>query len=84
MKNKFFCQNCQTTFEAKGKKLEYQDPLYGHCWRRAAKCPTCGEECNQYYQKKSSSKKKVDFDSYVNDLRNRGGGGCNPGGGCCG
>lgn len=82
MKSKFYCQNCQSIFETEGRKIEYQDSIYGHCWRRVANCPTCNIECGEHSQK-SSSKKSVDFDSYVNDLRNRGGG-CNPGGGCCG
>ena len=83
MKNKFYCQKCKSIFEAEGKKIEYQDPIYEHCCRRVANCPTCNAECSEYTQK-SSSKKGLISISYVNDLRNRGGGGCNPGGGCCG
>lgn len=35
------------------------------------------------YQQKSSAKKNVDFNNYVNDLKNQGSG-CNCGSGCCG
>lgn len=84
MKNKFYCQKCQAIFEAEGKKVEYQDPIYGHCWKRVANCPACGAECSEHTPKGSQSKKNVDFDNYVNDLRNRGGGGCCGGSGCCG
>ena len=82
MKNNFRCQDCQKIFKAVGKRVKYRDPFFGICWERIAKCPVCDSECREYRQK-SSSKKKVDFDSYVNNLKNRGGGGCNPGGGCC-
>lgn len=82
MKNKFYCQFCQSIFESEGKKLEYEDGIYGYCWKRVANCPTCGTECDEY-SPKSTSKKSAEFDSYVNDLKNRGGGCCG-GNGCCG
>lgn len=82
MKNKYFCQKCQKAFEAEGIKQEYTSPIYGPCWKRIAVCPDCGVECDEF-RKKSSSKKNFDFDSYVSRLRNQGGG-CIPGGGCCG
>lgn len=82
MKNKFFCQKCQVIFEAEGMKKEYEDHIYGQCWKRIASCPACDAECEEYRQK-NSPKKNVDFDSYVKDLRNRGGGGCSPESGCC-
>lgn len=81
--NKFKCDSCQKIFEAAGIKKEYKNPIYGPCWKRVANCPDCGIECDEFRQK-SSSKKSFDFNNYVNDLRSRGAGGCNPGGGCCG
>jgi hypothetical protein len=84
MKNKFYCQNCIIFFEAEGGKIEFQDPIYGRCWKRVAPCPTCNKECNEQNQKSTSSKKSVDFDTYVSELKNRNSGGCCGGGGCCG
>lgn len=81
--NKFYCSGCQNIFEAEGRKIEYTNPVYGPCWERKATCPKCGNECDEYRQK-SLSKKNFNFDSYVNDLKNRGSGGCCSGGGCCG
>ena len=80
--NKFFCQSCQLEFEAEGKKLEYQDRLYGPCWKRVANCPTCDKECDEL-KPTSSSKSNEEFDTYVQELQKRNGGCCG-GGGCCG
>lgn len=83
MKSKFYCQNCQKSFEAEGKKVDYFNPIYGPCWKRKALCLTCGNECDEHTQI-NSSKKNIDFDNYVNELRNKSGGGGCCGGGCCG
>lgn len=83
MKNKFYCQNCKAEFEADGKQIDYKHPIYGPCWKRVAGCPICNTQSDEYKQKKSL-KNHTDFDNFVSDLRNRGGRGCNPGGGCCG
>lgn len=86
MKNKFYCTQCKTIFETEGYKKEWEDKIYGHCWKRLAKCPTCKAVCDEFWQKNNTSSKKnnFDFDSYVESLKNKGGGGCSPGGGCCG
>lgn len=81
--NKFYCQKCQKAFDAEGVKHEYNSPIYGPCWKRMAACPNCGLESDELNQTKSAGKKSFDFDDYVNNLRNQGGG-CSPGGGCCG
>lgn len=81
--DKFYCQKCQKVFEAEGVKREYSSPIYGPCWKWIAKCPDCDRECDEFRQTGSSRKKNFDFDSYVANLRNRGGG-CGPGSGCCG
>ena len=47
--------------------------------QETAKCPWCGLE----YAKQDTQNQNPDFDSYVNSLKNRGGG-CNSGSGCCG
>jgi hypothetical protein len=54
---KFQCSKCQKIFEAEGKKKEWQDPIYGHCWKRIAKCPVCGNESEEYWPKRSLRKK---------------------------
>ncbi|MCM8815697.1 MAG: hypothetical protein NC931_06955 [Candidatus Omnitrophica bacterium] len=79
--NKFFCNKCQKTFEDDGKKQEYTSPIYGPCWKRVARCPDCGAECDEFRQKSSGKKTDFDFDSYVENLRSRGG--CCRSGGCC-
>jgi hypothetical protein len=81
--SKFYCSVCQKSFESQGIKREWKDHIYGPCKKLIATCPTCKTECDEFRQK-SSSKKGFDFDSYVSNLRNQGGGRCNPGGGCCG
>ena len=81
--DKFYCQNCQKVFKAQGIKQDYTSPIYGPCWKRIAKCPDCGAECDEFRQTISTKKKSFNFDSYVKELRSRGGG-CNPNQGCCG
>jgi len=81
--DKFYCEKCKKVFEAQGIKEEYTSPIYGPCWKRVSQCPDCGSKCDEYRQVTSAKKGSFDFDSYVESLRNRGGG-CNPGGGCCG
>lgn len=75
------CKACDETFETEGDIWEYTDPIYGPCWKRVARCPSCGAECDEEVHKRRS--KGFDFDSYVEDLRSQGGS-CMPGGGCCG
>ena len=59
MKEKFWCASCKNIFEAKGKKKEWNDPIYGPCMKFTAFCPKCETECNEYRdtnaQKKQSS-----------------------------
>lgn len=78
MKNKFYCQNCDYFFEEEGEKIEYQDKIYGHCWKRIAYCPKCKTQCDQYQPK--TSPKKTKSPEFGSD----GGCGCGFGGGCCG
>jgi len=54
---KFYCPKCKKIFEAEGKKKEWQDPIYGHCWKRTAKCPVCGTESDEYRPTGPSTKK---------------------------
>lgn len=42
------------------------------------KCPNCGLVCDE-----NSSTDNLNFDKYVEELKNRGGG-CGPNSGCCG
>ncbi len=83
IKSKFYCEPCEFKFEDEGFKKEWQDKMYGPCWKRLAYCPKCHKPVDELYSKSSSSK-SADFDSYVDSLKKNGGGGCNPGGGCCG
>ena len=59
MKEKFWCASCKKIFEAKGKKKEWKDPIYGPCLKFIAACPECKVECDEYRdpnaQKKSSA-----------------------------
>ena len=48
MKEKFWCTSCKKIFEAKGKKKEWNDPIYGPCLKFVAACPSCKEECGEY------------------------------------
>ncbi len=57
--DKFYCSNCKKIFEAEGEKKEWQDSIYGYCWKIVAKCPTCGRECDEYRPSFSSKKKEV-------------------------
>ena len=57
--DKFYCQKCKKIFIAKGQKKEWQDPIYGRCWKYEAKCPDCGGKCSPYYPER----KKVKTDS---------------------
>jgi len=54
--DKFYCQKCQKTFEARGEKREWQSSLYGVCWKKVAKCPFCGSEAEEI---KKITKSKV-------------------------
>lgn len=45
---KFKCYNCAIVFEAKGKKKEYIDPVYGACSKWVAKCPECKQDASDY------------------------------------
>ena len=59
MKEKYWCASCKKIFEAKGKKKEWKDPIYGPCLKFVAKCPLCKTECDEYRdpnaQKKQAS-----------------------------
>jgi hypothetical protein len=55
--DKFYCPKCDKIFEAEGKKKEWQDSIYGYCWKRTAKCPICGTECEEYRPSGPSTKK---------------------------
>ncbi len=55
-----------------------QTSFYSIGSENTAKCPNCSLECS-----KQDTNQNVDFDSYVNSLKNRGGG-CDSGSGCCG
>lgn len=59
MKEKFWCALCKKIFEARGKKKEWKDPIYGPCLKYVASCPTCKAECDEYRdpnaQRKSAS-----------------------------
>jgi hypothetical protein len=48
MKEKFWCASCKKIFEAKGKKKEWNDPIYGPCMKFIAACPACKTECGEY------------------------------------
>ncbi|MFW5707232.1 MAG: hypothetical protein ACOCX0_01505 [Bacteroidota bacterium] len=44
----FFCAACSLTFEdSQGLKKEYQDYIYGPCWKYIAYCPQCQQECSE-------------------------------------
>ncbi len=81
MNSKFYCPNCKLEFEADGKKVEYQDRVYGPCWKRVANCPACHQESNEKSSLGDSSK---NFDELVESLNSQSRGGCCGGGGCCG
>ena len=53
---KFYCPKCDEIFDAEGKKKEWQDSIYGYCWKLVAKCPDCGAECEEWRPKGSSGK----------------------------
>ena len=54
---KFYCPKCKRVFEAGGEKKKWQDPIYGPCWKRTAKCPVCKAESDKYRPVSSSTKK---------------------------
>jgi len=81
--NQFYCKTGKNIFEAVGVKEKYTSVIYGPCWKFVAPCPDCGATCNEQRQVESRRKGGFYFDSYVENLRSQGGG-CNPGGGCCG
>lgn len=70
--DEFYCPKCQKIFEAKGEKREWESSIYGHCWKRIAKCPVCQTECDEYKPSFSSSKKISQIPT------------CSCGGGSCG
>jgi hypothetical protein len=72
MKNIFFCEQCNYKFENEGIKKEWDDKMYGKCWKWISQCPRCNKECGEVFIRTSSSKKDVDFDKFVNDLKNKG------------
>jgi hypothetical protein len=45
---KFKCFDCNNVFEAKGKKKEYIDPIYGPCSKWVSSCPDCKSEISEY------------------------------------
>lgn len=45
---KFKCYDCDVVFEAKGKKKEFVDPVYGPCSKWVAKCPECKVDASEY------------------------------------
>ncbi|MFN3302048.1 MAG: hypothetical protein ACK413_03425 [Patescibacteria group bacterium] len=59
--DKFYCPKCKKIFEAEGEKREWQDPVYGSCWKMIARCPICGNKCDEYRPSVSPSKKKGPF-----------------------
>jgi len=81
--NQFYCKTCKNIFEAVGVKEEYTSSVYGPYWKFVAPCPDCGATCDEHRASTSRRKGGFDFDSYVENLRSQGGG-CDPGGGCCG
>ena len=56
--NKFYCPDCRKIFEAEGKRKEWQDPIYGKCWKNVANCSVCGRECDEHRLNISSKKNK--------------------------
>lgn len=54
---KFYCLKCKKIFEAEGKKKEWRNSIYGYCWKKVAKCPVCGIECDEYRPNGPSTKK---------------------------
>jgi len=69
---KFECKNCNTVFESEGEKKEWQDGVYGSCFKYVAECPDCGSSCNEYRAPKTSKAGKVESENTC-------GGSC-----CCG
>jgi len=57
MMDKFYCPKCKKIFEAEGEKKEWQDPIYGYCFKRTAKCPVCKTESDEYRSEGPSLKK---------------------------
>jgi hypothetical protein len=55
--NEYKCYDCGHIFKAKGKKKEYNDPIYGPCSKMIARCPSCGEEAIQHSINAGKSKK---------------------------
>ncbi len=53
---KFKCDNCFSVFESEGKKKEWNDPIYGYCWKYIATCPECNEESVEYKKPKPAKK----------------------------
>lgn len=55
---KYYCPYCQKIFEAEGEKREWEDKIYGPCWKKIAICPNCHNECEEYRVKKNISKEE--------------------------
>jgi hypothetical protein len=44
----YICKTCNLKFDANGSKTEWIDAAFGPCSKMVAKCPECGNECDEY------------------------------------
>ncbi|BDX37088.1 hypothetical protein CYCD_04430 [Tenuifilaceae bacterium CYCD] len=51
----YFCKSCDIKFDANGNKVEWFDATFGPCRKMVAKCPSCGEESDEYRLPKQSN-----------------------------
>jgi len=48
MKRQFYCETCESIFEANGKKQNLTSKLFGPTWKYVASCPNCENEAGEY------------------------------------
>ena len=55
MNNSFFCEHCQKSFQAQGKREEWYDAVFGNSWKLVAECPQCRSSSNELKDKLTGS-----------------------------
>ena len=74
----FYCKSCKKDFEKKDpQKKEYNDPIYGYCWKYIAFCPDCDTECSEKSKPKRVQKEQISTKKFPPGF-------CPKGGCCCG
>ncbi|HDP75920.1 MAG TPA: hypothetical protein ENN49_08630 [Bacteroidales bacterium] len=51
----YICKTCNVKFDANRTKTEWIDAAFGPCSKMVAKCPECGNECDEYCAPKQGS-----------------------------